>query len=96
MSRRRWRLLFLAELSKEMFIKAQSELSLTNSAFFILPLRDKYPGFFKVAVFILNYIGLIYAAYQEQVSLVMLYNSQCCFHTAINWCLLLIKKRILI
>lgn len=44
-------------------------------SWFCLVLRDKYPGFFKVAVFPLNWY-LIYATYQEQVSLFMLYNSQ--------------------
>lgn len=98
MSRRRRRLLFLAELSKEMFIKIQFELSLTNSAFLVLPFfkRQISRGFFKVVVFLLDYIDLICATYQEQVSLFMSYNSQRYSVTAIYWCLLLIKIRMLI
>lgn len=72
MSRRRWRLLLLAELSKEMFIEVQSELGLTNSAFLVLLLfclRQLSSLFFKVAVFLFKYVGLIYTTGQGKVFL---------------------------
>lgn len=60
-----------------MFIKIQSELSLTNSAFLLLPFsflffffKRQLSSFFKVLVFLLKYIGLIYTTGQEHVSLI--------------------------
>lgn len=75
MSRRRWRLLLLAELSKEMFMKIQSGLSPTDLqcfpgfAFFFFSPKRQLPSFLKLAVFLLKYNGLIYTTGQEQVSL---------------------------